>query len=115
MERQQGSRDRLYLFENMAPLRPGADGKGGARTAAFEASQASAALGQQRALTTDLMERACDRENLNRAYKRVKSQEGSTGMTFQRLKSSLAEHEEMLAVYFCYAECRGHLKRLYSP
>jgi len=67
VKRQQGSGDQLYLFVGLAPLRPGAGGKGGTRTAAFEALQASAAFDQQRALTTDLMERVCDRENLNRA------------------------------------------------
>jgi RNA-directed DNA polymerase len=99
VERQQGSGDQLYLFEGTAPLRPGAGGKGGTRTAAFEASQASAAFDQQRALTTDLMERVCDRENLNRAYKRVKANKGSAGvdgMTVADLKSWLAEHKETL-------------------
>jgi len=89
----------LYLFEELASVRPGAGGKGGTRAAACEESQASTVLDQQRALTTSLMEDVCNRENLNRAYKRVKANKGSAGvdgMTVHGLKTWLAEHKEAL-------------------
>jgi RNA-directed DNA polymerase len=99
VERQPIIGDQLYLFEELAPVRPGAGGEGGTRTAACEESQASTALDQTRALTTSLMEEVCDRENLNQAYKRVKANKGSAGvdgMTVHQLKSWLAEHKERL-------------------
>ena len=49
-------------------VRPGASGEGGTGPAAHEEWQASAALNRERALTGKLMERVCERENLNRAY-----------------------------------------------
>ena len=99
VERQPITGDQMYLFEELAPVRPGAGGEGGTRAAACEESQASTALDQQRALTTSLMEEVCNRENLNRAYKRVKANKGSAGvdgMTVHDLKTWLAEHKEML-------------------
>jgi RNA-directed DNA polymerase len=99
VERQPITGDQLYLFEGLAPVRPGAGGEGGTRAAACEESQASTALDQTRALTTNLMEGVCDRENLNRAYKRVKANKGSAGvdgMTVHELKTWLAEHKEPL-------------------
>ncbi len=99
VERQSTTGDQLYLFEELASVRPGAGGKGGTRVAACEESQASTVLDQQRALTTNLMEEVCNRENLNRAYKRVKANKGSAGvdgMTVHDLKSWLAEHKESL-------------------
>ncbi len=99
VERQQSSGDQLYLWEDVAPVRPGAGGDGGTETAACEERQAFAASAQERALTSDLMERVCDRDNLNRAYKRVKANKGSPGvdgMTVHELGSWLAEHKESL-------------------
>lgn len=99
VERQPITGDQLYLFEELAPVRPGADGEGGTRAAACGESQASTVLDQQRALTTNLTEEVCNRENLNRAYKRVKANKGSAGvdgMTVHDLKSWLAEHKESL-------------------
>ncbi len=99
VEQQQGSGDQLLFFEDLATLRPGAGGDGGTRTAAYEERQAFTALDQERALTSDLMERMCDRDNLNRAYKRVKANKGSPGvdgMTVHELGSWLAEHKEAL-------------------
>jgi RNA-directed DNA polymerase len=55
-------------------------GRGGTESAAGEELQASTALEQQRALTISLMEQVCERENLNRAYKRVKANKGSAGV-----------------------------------
>lgn len=99
VERQPITGDQLYLFGELAPAHPGAGGEGGTRTAACEESQASTASDQERALTTNLMEEVCDRENLNQAYKRVKANKGSAGvdrMTVHDLKTWLAEHKETL-------------------
>src|SRR5512140_1680298 len=99
VERQPITGDQLYLFEGLAPVRPGAGGEGGTQAAACEESQASTALDQKRALTRGLMEEVCDRENLNQAYKRVKANKGSAGvdeMTVHDLKTWLAEHKEAL-------------------
>jgi hypothetical protein len=67
-EQQQGTWIQLSLFqEEMGSVRPGASGEGGTGPAASEEWQASTALTRRRALTGDLMERVCERENLNRA------------------------------------------------
>jgi len=99
VERQQGTGKQLYLWEELAPVRPGASGKGGTRASACEEQQAPAALRQKRPLASDLMEEVCERENLNRAYKRVKSNKGSPGVdgvSVHDLGSWLAEHKEAL-------------------
>ena len=101
VERQQGIGEQLYLWEELAPMRPDASGKGGTRASAFEEQQASTASAQTRALASDLMEEVCERDNLNRAYKRVKSNKGSPGvdgMTVQDLGPWLADHKEALIV-----------------
>ena len=77
VKRQQDSGDQRYLFEELAPLRPGAEG--GTGPAACEASQATTALGSARALTEHLMEKVCRRENLNRSYRRVQANTGAPG------------------------------------
>jgi len=54
---------------------------------------------RKRALTGDLMERVCERENLNRAYKRVKANKGAPGvdgMTVGALRAWLVGHKEEL-------------------
>ncbi len=67
-ERQQGWFYQRFLFEEEPEdRRPGAGGEGGTGPAACEASQATTASGPARALTVDLMEEVCRRENLNRA------------------------------------------------
>jgi RNA-directed DNA polymerase len=99
VERQQGMGDQLYLWEELAPMRPGVSGKGGTRASACEERQASTASDQDRALASNLMEMVCEPENLNRAYKRVKTNKGSPGvdgMTVQDLGPWLAEHKEVL-------------------
>jgi RNA-directed DNA polymerase len=71
VEQQQGTWTQLSLFEEgVGSVRPGASGEGGTGSAATEEWQASTALKRERALTGNLMERICERENLNRAYKR---------------------------------------------
>lgn len=54
-------------------------GADGIQSTRREASQALTASDQTRALTDDLMERICDRDNLNRAYRKVKANKGAPG------------------------------------
>ena len=69
VEHQQRTWRQLPLFEaGAAHERPDASGDGGTEAAACEEEQATTALNRERALTNDLMERVCERENLNRAY-----------------------------------------------
>ena len=100
-ERQQIGDDQLWLFEDstLASPRPGVGGEGGTGPAACEASQATTALGPARALTEHLMEEVCRRENLNRAYRRVRANKGvpgADGMTVRELGVWLKEHKEPL-------------------
>ena len=63
-------------------MRHDTSGEGGTGSGAIVESQASAASEPARALTDHLMEEVCQRSNLNRAYFRVKANEGlreSTG------------------------------------
>lgn len=100
VEQQQGTWIQLKLFERGEDsVRPGASGEGGTGAAALEEWQTSTALNRERALTSDLMERICERENLNRAYKRVKANKGAPGidgMTIEELNGWLKEHKEGL-------------------
>lgn len=86
------------LFDTI-PTRPGASSEGGTVAAAREESQAPTASATQRALTVALMEEVVSRENLNRAYKRVKSNRDSAGidgMSVKDLGPWLDEHGELL-------------------
>ncbi len=100
VEQQQGTWTQLSLFEvGEGSVRPGASGEGGTGPAACEEWQASAASNRERALTGDLMERVCERGNLNRAYKRVKANKGAPGidgMTVGELYDWLVEHKGAL-------------------
>jgi len=99
VKRQQVDGDRLPLFEELASSGHGAGGAGGTQAAACEVSQASTALNPARALTEHLMEEVCQRDNLNRAYRRVKSNKGAPGvdgMTIQNLAAWINEHKEEL-------------------
>jgi len=97
VEQQQGTWTQLSLFEGeVGSVRPGASGEGGTGPTAFEERQASTALNRERALAGDLMERVCERGNLNRAYKRVKANKGAPGvdgMTVGELYGWLKEHK----------------------
>ena len=99
-ERQQGRFCQLNLFEEQGEdRRPGAGGEGGTGAAVCEESQTPTASERKRALTGQLMERVVERENLNRAYKRVKANKGAPGvdgMTVGALRGWLAEHKEDL-------------------
>ena len=101
VEHQQGTWTQLKLFEaEMGSVRHGASGDGGTEAAANEEEQASTALNRERALTSKLMERIGGRENLNRAYKRVKRNKGAAGvdgMTVKELYGWLQEHKAELA------------------
>jgi RNA-directed DNA polymerase len=100
VERQQGGFHQRSLFEESTENpRPDADGDGGTGTAAFEEPQTPAAFDQARALTEYLMERVVERDNLNRAYRRVKANKGAPGvdgMTIRDLCDWIAAHKEEL-------------------
>ena len=99
-KRQQGTEYQPSLFKDMGDsVRPGARGEGGTGASAYEEQQTSTASEQDRALTQNLMEEVCKRDNLNRAYKRVKSNQGAPGvdgMRVEELGPWLAEHTEEL-------------------
>ncbi|MEK7730540.1 MAG: group II intron reverse transcriptase/maturase [Planctomycetota bacterium] len=99
VKRQQVGDDQLPLFVGAGLSCPGAGGEGGTQAPAREASQASTALDPARALTEHLMEEVCQRENLNRAYRRVKSNKGAPGvdgMTIHDLGPWIKQHKEEL-------------------
>jgi RNA-directed DNA polymerase len=100
VERQQGMAYQLDLFEVcMDDMRPDVGGEGGTGPAASEEWQRPTASERKRALTGTVMERVCERANLNRAYRRVKANKGAPGvdgMTVDALGAWLAEHKEEL-------------------
>jgi RNA-directed DNA polymerase len=100
VEHQQGTWTQLKLFDaESGDVRHGASGDGGTEAAASEEEQASTALNRERALTSKLMERIGERENLNRAYKRVKKNKGAPGvdgMTVRELYGWITEHKAEL-------------------
>jgi RNA-directed DNA polymerase len=100
VEQQEGTWTQLSLFEaGMGSVRHGGSGEGGTGPATHEERQASTAPNRERALAGNLMERVCERENLNRAYKRVKANRGAPGkdgMTVGELYGWLKEHKEEL-------------------
>jgi RNA-directed DNA polymerase len=101
VERQQGMADQLSLFGGEeAVVRPSEGGEAGSRSATAGERQASSVSEGNRALTAGLlMERVCERENLNRAYKRVKANRGSPGVdgrTVGELDAWLEAHREEL-------------------
>ena len=81
VEQQQDMADQRSLFGEEAEMCPLAGGEAGSRSADVGERQTSSVSDGNRALATDaLMERICERENLNRAYKRVKANRGSPGV-----------------------------------
>jgi len=102
-KRQQGRAYRqLLLFESNEAntLRPGTGGDGGTLSAVCEESQPPTAMDQTRALTPQhLMEEVTSRDNLNRAYQRVKANKGGAGvdgLTLDELPAWIAEHKQDL-------------------
>lgn len=100
VKRPQGRLDQRSLFEGVeADLRHGNPGEGGTGPGVREESQASAALEPARALTDRLMEEVCQRDNLNRAYHRVKANKGAPGidgMAVEDLRDWIAWHKQEL-------------------
>jgi RNA-directed DNA polymerase len=100
VKRQQVGNDQLLLFTGESALSGhSAGGAGGTQAAACEVSQASTAWDPARALTEHLMEEACQRDNLNQAYRRVKSNKGAPGvdgMTIADLEPWIRQHKEEL-------------------
>ena len=100
MERRQGTDYQLDLFEGQGEVvRPIASGEGGTGPAALEEPQVSSVLEGERALTATLMERICEPENLNRAYKKVKANRGAPGvdgMSVTEVRPWLEAHREEL-------------------
>ena len=100
LERQQETGYQLELFPAQAePVHHGRSGADGISSARFEGSQWSTVSEGKRALTQRFMEAVCDRDNLLRAYKRVKSNRGSAGvdgMTVHELGPWLGKHHGAL-------------------
>ena len=102
VEHQQGTWTQLRLIEaGEGNVRHGAGRDGGTESEAREERQAFTASIRKRALTDDLMERVCEKENLRRAYKRVRTNQGAPGidgMTVAELYEWSKEHiEELIA------------------
>jgi hypothetical protein len=75
----------------------GDNGKSGAGDESFEGQQISVESLAKETLAQDLMTVVCSKSNLNRAYKRVKSNKGAAGvdgMTVSELGSYIREHKE---------------------
>ena len=99
-ERQQGGWYQRLLFgaDEESP-RPGQGGADGIQSTRCEESQVLTVSDPKRALLDDLMERICDRDNLNRAYRKVKANKGAPGndgMTVAELGAWLVLHKEEL-------------------
>lgn len=100
-ERQQGRTYQLtFDFEGKTEtLRHDQGGDDGIRPARPEEPQTPTASDPARALTERLMEEVTRPEHLNRAYRRVKANQGAPGvdgMTIGQLRSWLAAHKEEL-------------------
>ena len=103
MAHQQDTWSQQRLFEGPEEsVRHGARGNGGTEPGTNEEGQATPASTRQRALTDDLMERIGERENLNRAYTRVKANQGAPGidgMTVGELHAWSKEPKEGLIAW----------------
>lgn len=78
---------------------PGNNSESGNRADIHEEQQNSKARNETCTLAVDLMEKICDRTNLNRAYKRVKANKGAPGvdgMTIEALGEYIREYKEQL-------------------
>ena len=86
-ERQQGGFYQRFLFEDWEENpRPDQGGEARSRSAWHEELQAPTALDPARALTVNLMEEVTNRDNLNRAYRRVVANNGAAGLTRHSLQ-----------------------------
>lgn len=89
-------RCRQVMDERKVSINHGTISEGGTGPLMLVEHQASSVLGQQRALTLNLMEKICERANLNRAYKRVMSNKGAAGvdgMTVDALGAHIMAHK----------------------
>lgn len=99
MERQQGRWYQLSYMTQLDDVRHDPKSEGGTGTSGSEEPQVSTASDRERALTRDLMERICERDNLNWAYKRVKANKGSAGIDGMRVEDLygwVVEHKDEL-------------------
>src|SRR5581483_8775389 len=98
VERQQGGPYQVFLFEDwLESPRPDGDGEARSLSVRPEEPQASTASDPARALTVSLMEEVTNRDNLNRAYFRVRSNQGAAGvdgLSVDDLKAWIAAHKE---------------------
>jgi RNA-directed DNA polymerase len=97
-ERQQGGFYQRFLFEEWEE-NPRHDQGREARSQSVrhEEPQTPTALDPARALTVNLMEEVTDRDNLNRAYRRVVANKGAAGvdgLTVDDLKAWIAAHKD---------------------
>ena len=99
-EQQQGTwYQPSLLAEGLDDVRHGTSGEGGTRAGVHEEQQTPTVSERERALTSDLMAQVCERDNLNRAYKRVKANKGAPGvdgMTVSDLYAWLGQHKDGL-------------------
>ena len=97
-ERQQGKSYQRLLFPELAEgLRHGDPGEGGTGPGTLAEQQTPTALDPARALTVILMEEVTNRDNLNRAYRRVVANKGAAGvdgLTVDDLKVWIAAHKD---------------------
>ena len=98
-EQQQRREIQGELLTPMDYLRPYATGDLRKEAGASEERQNFTASSEMRALTTNLMEKVCERHNLILAYKRVKANKGAPGvdgMTVTELGAWLKTHQDAL-------------------
>lgn len=99
VERQQGAFYQPSLFEGLEEsARPDQGGEARSLSVRHEEPQASAASAPARALTVSLMEEVTNRDNLNRAYLRVRANKGAAGvdgMAVTELPAWIATHKEV--------------------
>jgi group II intron reverse transcriptase/maturase len=89
MERQQQIAYQLDLFseQNMNAIDQSPISQGVSEGSEVEVSQVTEAGEQKRALTDDLMQHVCSSDNIRRAYKQVKQNDGSPGVDHQNINS----------------------------
>ena len=89
MERQQQIAYQLDLFseQDRRAIYPTRTSQGVSEGKRGEGSQVTGAGKQERALTEDLMQHVCSPENIRKAYKRVKQNDGSAGVDSQGISS----------------------------
>jgi RNA-directed DNA polymerase len=100
VERQQGKSYQRFLFPELAEdMRPDQDGEARGLSVRPAEPQPPAASDPARALTVSLMEEVTERDNLNRAYRRVVANKGAPGvdgLTVGDLKTWIADHKDTL-------------------